>query len=387
MASKNKDPERVIKTILEETGSMVSPDELRSFIRQAISRGEDLDHALQRCFSDDAPTSADPAERERFRAAAAQLWTREAERFDPQADARIAPLRDDVLVLVKKVADWIRSLDERGIDPTELPAEPMERLGQLSGMLAGVLELLNREDESSGEDLEGLRDTLRGLEPIVVQLIDEADAEIAEGGTDPEGAREPWVGAPPEPESIFILEVSLVGLEPRVWRQIRVPGHYSLGDLHQVLLVLMDWSGGHLHEFVVDERRFADPMDTDDSACEHEELVELDELGLAAGSHFSYLYDFGDSWEHSIRVTRVVAASAFPPPERAAVVCTSGENAAPPEDCGGVPGYSRLVELLARPYDSLDEDEAEFVGAFSGELDPYNFDIDAVNRVFTGAIE
>jgi hypothetical protein len=154
-----------------------------------------------------------------------------------------------------------------------------------------------------------------------------------------------------------------------------------------VILVLMDWSGSHLHEFAVGERRFADLMDIDDPDCEDEELVTLDELGLATGRGFSYVYDFGDSWKHTIRAMRVVPASAFAPGERAAVVCTSGENAAPPEDCGGVPGYARLVELLARPYDSLAHDEAELVGAFSGELDPYAFDIDAVNRVFSGATE
>lgn len=366
---------------------MVSMDELRAFIRQALSRGEGLDRALERCFEADAPTNSSAEQRERFRAAAEELWMREASRFDPATDAKLAPLRDDVLALVRRIADWIRSLDERELDPTELPAEPMERLGEMSGMLGGVLELLNCEDDSSPEEIENLRDALGKLDPVVAEMIREADEEIAAGEVGTAGVGEPWVGAPPEPESVFVLEVSLVGIEPRVWRQVRVPGHYSLGDLHQVILVLMDWSGSHLHEFAVGERRFADLMDIGDPDCEDEELVMLDELGLATGSRFSYVYDFGDSWKHTIRVTRVVRASAFAPDERAAVVCTSGENASPPEDCGGVPGYARLVELLARPYDSLAHDEAEFVGAFSGELDPYAFDIDAVNRVFSGATE
>lgn len=105
-------------------------------------------------------------------------------------------------------------------------------------------------------------------------------------------------------------------------------------------------------------------MDVDDPECEDEELVTLDELGLSTGTRFWYVYDFGDSWEHAIRVRRVVPASTFASDERAAVVCTSGENAAPPEDCGGIPGFAGLVDF-----------------------DRYAFDIDAVNRVFTGASE
>ena len=167
MASRNKDPERVIEAVLTETGSMVSTDELRAFIRQALSRGKGLDQALERCFEADAPTDSSAEQRERFLAAAEELWTREAGRFDPATDAKLAPLRDDVLALVRRIADWIRSLDERELDPTALPAEPMERLGEMSGMLGGVLEILNREDDSSPEEIENLRDALGKLDPVV----------------------------------------------------------------------------------------------------------------------------------------------------------------------------------------------------------------------------
>ncbi len=384
MARTYKDPEGVIKTVLTETESMVSLEEIRAFMRQALARGEQLDDAIGRCFETDGPTNSSDSQLRRFRAAADQMWSREAERFDPSADAMLAPLRDDVLVLVKHIADWIRSLDERELDPSELPAEPMQRLGEMSGMLNGVVELINRGDETRDEEVEHFRETLRMLGPIVDQTIGEAEQEIEEGvSTDVER----WVGKPTEPESIFVLGVSLVGITPKVWRQVRVPGDFSLGDLHEVIQVVMGWYDDHLHAFAVGDRHYANTMDVDDPEYTDEETVTLDELGLASGSRFTYIYDFGDAWKHTIRVSRVAPASAFPPAERKAVVCTAGERAAPPEDCGGVFGYSRMLELLARPRKELDANEREFLDLFADEFDPDEFDIDAVNRMLRGETE
>ena len=168
---------------------------------------------------------------------------------------------------------------------------------------------------------------------------------------------------------------------------MRVPGDFSLGDLHEVIQVVMGWYGDHLHAFAVGERRYADPMDVDDPEYADEETVTLDELGLSTGGRFIYVYDFGDSWKHTIRVSRVSPASAFPAEERGAVVCTAGERAAPPEDCGGAFGYTRMLELLARPREELDANEREFLELFADEFDPDEFDIDAVNRIFRGETE
>ncbi len=384
MAKTYKDPERVIKAVLTETSSMVLLDELRGFMRQALSRGEGLHEAVDRCFQADGPTNSSESQLERFRAAAEQVWAREAERFDPAADAVIAPLRDDVLALVKRIADRIRSLDERELDLADLPAESMERLGQIFGMLHGAVELINRGKAPSRDQNESFRQTLRKVEPIVEAMMGQVEQKIADG--EPVES-EPWMGKRTEPESIFTLRVSLAGLTPQVWRQVRVPGHYSLGNLHEVIQVILGWYGDHLHAFVVGDRHYANPMDVDDPESMDEEMVTLDELGLVAGSRFSYVYDLGDAWDHTIRVSRVVPASAVASAELGAVVCTAGERAAPPEGCGGVFGYSRLLDLLGRPRDSLDPTDVAFLEHFADEFDPDEFDIDEVNRAFKGESE
>ena len=57
-------------------------------------------------------------------------------------------------------------------------------------------------------------------------------------------------------------------------------------------------------------------------------------------SRFGYEYDFGDSWRHTIEVEEIR-------PERGDqgwARCVDGARACPPEDCGGVGGYERLLE-------------------------------------------
>ncbi len=358
---------------------MVSTEELRGFIRQALSHGEGFDKAMERCFGGAGPAHASEAEQEDFRAAAEQLWKREAEAFNPDADAAIAPLRDLVLALTMRIADWIRSLDRRGLDPSELPAEPMMRLSEMSGMLTGVIEVLNGTDESDPEEIRRLHETVGRLAPVIDRTIAEAEAGVS-GGEQPQ----PHITRPPEPESVFVLTVRLKGIKPSIWRRVRVPGSYTLGDLHVVVQTIMDWDGDHLHEFVVNGRRYADPMDMEDPDILDEEEVTLDELGLAASARFEYTYDFGDGWKHEIKVHRVVSAEAFPLNERVAVVCVAGKRAAPPDDCGGVAGYMWLLDLLDRPKESLSEIDLERVEHFGYEFEPEEFDIDRVNAILHG---
>lgn len=78
-----------------------------------------------------------------------------------------------------------------------------------------------------------------------------------------------------------------------------------------------------MHEFRVDERRTATR-----SARIGDVLTEI-------GDSLTYTYDLGDGWEHGIVLEKRSAGNddADDP------VCVDGQQACPPEDCGGVPGY------------------------------------------------
>jgi len=177
-------------------------------------------------------------------------------------------------------------------------------------------------------------------------------------------------GEPPAPRraissvAALELEVSLRDVDPRVWRRIVVPESISLRNLHEVLQVAMGWDGTHLYRFAIGDVDFGDVEDVDELGDVRTKLADL----VAPGATFRYDYDFGDGWEHDVRVLRTTVADGSH--------CLDGARACPPEDCGGPPGYEHLLEVLADP-DHPDHDEmAEWIGR---PVDPEAFDPQAVD--------
>jgi hypothetical protein len=64
---------------------------------------------------------------------------------------------------------------------------------------------------------------------------------------------------------------------------------------------------------------------------------------------FSYEYDFGDSWHHTIMVVAISPMGDGPDGE--IPVCTGGPRACPPEDVDEVWGHARSLEAAADPED------------------------------------
>ncbi|MFR9803899.1 plasmid pRiA4b ORF-3 family protein [Pseudonocardia sp. RS010] len=147
------------------------------------------------------------------------------------------------------------------------------------------------------------------------------------------------------------LRITMRDVEPRVIRVIDVPAAVTLAELHQLLQVALGWTDSHLHLFMADGVRYGvpDPDWEDDLRPRDEARVPFHELP----ARFEYLYDFGDSWEHEVEV---VGAGGEGPG------CVEGEGACPPEDCGGVPEYEHLLEVLADPSHGEYENLREWAG-------------------------
>lgn len=133
------------------------------------------------------------------------------------------------------------------------------------------------------------------------------------------------------------LQVALRDVVPAVVRVVDVPATTTLPEVHDILQVTLGWTDSHLHQFVAGETRYGVPHEDDDWDEQQAETgVRVRDLPI----RFSYLYDFGDGWEHDIEV---IGPGGDQPH------CTYGEGACPPEDCGGPGGYHRLLEILADP--------------------------------------
>lgn len=73
----------------------------------------------------------------------------------------------------------------------------------------------------------------------------------------------------------------------------------------------MGWSGSDLHEFVIDGESYGVPESGWGSAVVSEQRKTLIKV-LYAKKTFRYVYDFGDNWEHRIKVEKILPAIVCP---------------------------------------------------------------------------
>jgi Plasmid pRiA4b ORF-3-like protein len=106
--------------------------------------------------------------------------------------------------------------------------------------------------------------------------------------------------------SMYQLKVTLADVKPPVWRRIRVRGDLSLERLHVVLQRTLGWRDEHLHEWIVDGRRYGIPEpDEPEYEVEDERRLTLREAGPIPGARFEYVYDLGDGWRHHVMVEKI----------------------------------------------------------------------------------
>lgn len=183
---------------------------------------------------------------------------------------------------------------------------------------------------------------------------------------------------------IYELRVDLDGVKPAVWRRFTIPSDASLCDLHYVLQLVMGWTNSHLHAFQHDGDRYAEPgpdfemdgadIDTDD--------VTVGELLRKTGDDILYEYDFGDGWNHTVTLLAVHAEGTIPE-----VCCIDGEQACPPEDCGGPGGYADLLDILAKPKHPEHQSMREWLDDLHPDgFDPAAFDKDTINEQFADGL-
>ena len=144
---------------------------------------------------------------------------------------------------------------------------------------------------------------------------------------------------------IATVRIELRDSNPLIWREVEVPTSITLKVLHDIIQGVMGWFDYHLWEFTIDKQTYGLPMDEDWGTEPRKQAsnVRLRDVLKPRRTTIDYLYDFGDSWEHRLTVTRVRAGH----PEASYPRYVGGEKNAPPEDCGGIPGFYEMLEALA----------------------------------------
>ena len=198
------------------------------------------------------------------------------------------------------------------------------------------------------------------------------------------------------PEQL-ILKITLLGSNPTIWRRVEVHSGLTLHDLHAVIQCVFGWQNAHLYHFLVppggkltrsamaEATRYhvlpPDPVFDDVDATD----VRADEalVGQVLNrdqKQIVYEYDFGDSWDHLVRVEKRTPGGD----QDHVPVCLAGENAAPLDDSGGIAGYYQWLDALRDESDEMHEDAIDWLGE---DFDPTHFDLNAANKALAAAFK
>ena len=194
--------------------------------------------------------------------------------------------------------------------------------------------------------------------------------------------REIELAPPPDEPSLLTLTIELRGVKPRIWRRLSLPGDLSLDVVHTLFQAAMGWTDSHLHRFQpgtemgYDQPYFVTEFDEEEGEEGiREEGVRLDQVLRAPGDRLTYLYDFGDGWEHRVTLESVAPLTLDEREPR----CLGGARACPPEDVGGIGGHHEIAVWLraGAPADDVPEpfEDAEHAhGWLPDGYDPDAFD-------------
>ncbi len=177
---------------------------------------------------------------------------------------------------------------------------------------------------------------------------------------------------------IYQIQVALARSKPKIWRRLLVPSELLLSDFHKIIQTSMGWTNSHLHQFIKDQTFYTKRYPDDDTWEELDNVdyakIKISNLLKKGKEKIVYEYDFGDSWEHDIILEKILLYDQnikYP-------VCVAGKMNCPPEDCGGVWGYSDMLEILKNP----DHEEYDsFIEWLGEEFDPEYFDREAINKM------
>jgi len=173
--------------------------------------------------------------------------------------------------------------------------------------------------------------------------------------------------------TIARLKITLDDVKPVVLRRVEVPFDIKLDRLHLTIQAAVGWTNSHLYELRAGDVGWSTPYP--DAGWGVGEFLDarkarlgdiLEDIGT---KKLTYLYDFGDGWEHTIKVERLV--DPIPGVIYPRLIEISGR--CPPEDCGGPWGYAELLEAIKDPKHERHKDLTEWIG---NDFDPDAVDAD-----------
>ncbi len=178
-------------------------------------------------------------------------------------------------------------------------------------------------------------------------------------------------------DNIVRLKVTMDDVEPGVMRRLEVPAGLRLDRLHQVLQIAIGWTNSHLWELRARDVGWGLPLpDWPDGPLDATKTTLQTVLDDTGAKTLKYLYDFGDGWEHTIKIEHINAAE----PDGLYPRLLAAKGRCPPEDIGGPWGYAEFLEAIADPEHDLHDELTEW---HPGDFDPAHVEIDWIEKELT----
>jgi hypothetical protein len=166
------------------------------------------------------------------------------------------------------------------------------------------------------------------------------------------------------------IKVTLEDVAPKVMRRVVVPLALRLDRLHLTLQAAFGWTDSHLFEFRAGEMSWGIPDPDDaygDPPVDARKSRLYDIVRETGAKTIHYLYDFGDGWDHVIRIEKWF--------EKAPMVglpfLLEASGRCPPEDIGGPPGYAAYLEAIG---DATHPEHERMLRCGAIGFDPNSFD-------------
>src|SRR5215469_9560414 len=105
------------------------------------------------------------------------------------------------------------------------------------------------------------------------------------------------------------LKITLDDVKPTLLRRVEVPFDIRLDRLHLILQAAIGWTNSHLYEIRACDVGWSTPYPDQEWAGEVLDARKArlgDVLADVGPKTLKYLYDFGDGWEHTIKIERLI---------------------------------------------------------------------------------
>ncbi|KNZ41723.1 plasmid pRiA4b ORF-3 family protein [Acetobacterium bakii] len=166
-----------------------------------------------------------------------------------------------------------------------------------------------------------------------------------------------------------------------VTRRLLVPVDITFHELHEIIQIVFDWQGSHLHGFNLFDQKdrcivnvvsaFEDKFETrQDCPVVQDKDIRI-ETYIKDANKIIYTYDYGDEWNHDIIVHGIVSDY-----DKNYPTCIMAEGNRPPEDVGGISGFEEYLDIMSNP----EHPKHEMMKSWTLRKRDKDFDIDDANH-------